>query len=163
MDAVQKALFACRSTTDAVSKPGDEAGPRAYYANVFTGQEVSKLTVSVLKAPLVACAPAMPRTFNSLAASSNTDVTAKLGCVGQVAQILVDAKTDDVVVLDVRNKGCSFADEMVIATARSKLHCQSAAQAVVYRVCFAPCRFLHVMCMPKLITWCTCLMLVENA
>ena len=52
----------------------------------------------------------------------------------QVAQILIDAKTDDVVVLDVRQQNCGFTDEMVIATARSKLHCQSAAQAVVYKV-----------------------------
>ena len=55
-------------------------------------------------------------------------------CAMQVAQILIDAKTDDVVVLDVRQQNCGFTDEMVIATARSKLHCQSAAQAVMYKV-----------------------------
>lgn len=48
--------------------------------------------------------------------------------------MLKDAKTDDITVLDVRPRQCDFTDEMVIATARSKLHCQSAAQAVVYRV-----------------------------
>jgi ribosomal silencing factor RsfS len=52
----------------------------------------------------------------------------------QVAEILKDSKTNDVTVLDVRPRQCDFTDEMVIATARSKLHCQSAAQAVVYRV-----------------------------
>ena len=62
----------------------------------------------------------------------------------QVAQILVDAKTDDVVVLDVRAKECSFADEMVVATARSALHCQSAAQAIVYKVRLAN---THVGCL----------------
>jgi hypothetical protein len=30
---------------------------------------------------------------------------------------------------------------MVIATARSKLHCQSAAQAVVYKVRAGACRY----------------------
>ena len=49
--------------------------------------------------------------------------------------MLKDAKTDDVTVLDVRPRQCDFTDEIVIATARSKLHCQTAAQAVVYRVC----------------------------
>ena len=48
--------------------------------------------------------------------------------------MLEDAKADDVTVLDVRPRQCDFTDEIVIATARSKLHCQSAAQAVVYRV-----------------------------
>ena len=49
--------------------------------------------------------------------------------------MLKDAKTDDVTVLDVRPRQCDFTDEIVIGTARSKLHCQTAAQAVVYRVC----------------------------
>ena len=48
--------------------------------------------------------------------------------------MLEEAKADDVTVLDVRPRQCDFTDEIVIATARSKLHCQSAAQAVVYRV-----------------------------
>ena len=48
--------------------------------------------------------------------------------------MLKDAKADDVMVLDVRPRQCDFTDEIVIATARSKLHCQTAAQAVVYRV-----------------------------
>ena len=48
--------------------------------------------------------------------------------------MLRDAKADDVQVLDVRPRQCDFTDEMVVATARSKLHCQSLAQAVVYRV-----------------------------
>ena len=48
--------------------------------------------------------------------------------------MLKDAKTDDITVLDVRPRQCDFTDEIVIATARSKLHCQTAAQAVVYRV-----------------------------
>jgi len=52
----------------------------------------------------------------------------------QVAEVLRDAKTDDVRVLDVRQKECDFTDEFVIATARSKLHAQAAAQAVVYQV-----------------------------
>ena len=52
----------------------------------------------------------------------------------QVAGMLRDAKADDVRVLDVRPCQCDFTDEMVVATARSKLHCQSLAQAVVYRV-----------------------------
>ena len=52
----------------------------------------------------------------------------------QVAGMLRDAKADDVRVLDVRPRQCDFTDEMVVATARSKLHCQSLAQAVVYRV-----------------------------
>lgn len=56
----------------------------------------------------------------------------------QVAEILKDSKTDDVTVLDVRPRQCDFTDEMVIGTARSKLHCQSAAQAVVYRVRLTP-------------------------
>jgi ribosomal silencing factor RsfS len=56
----------------------------------------------------------------------------------QVAEILKDSKTDDVTVLDVRPRQCDFTDEMVIATARSKLHCQSAAQAVVYRARLFP-------------------------
>lgn len=50
--------------------------------------------------------------------------------------MLKDAKADDVRVLDVRPRQCDFTDEIVIATARSKLHCQTAAQAVVYRVRF---------------------------
>ena len=48
--------------------------------------------------------------------------------------MLRDAKADNVRVLDVRPRQCGFTDEMVVATARSKLHCQSLAQAVVYRV-----------------------------
>ena len=51
----------------------------------------------------------------------------------QVAGMLRDAKADDVRVLDVRPRHCDFTDEMVVATARSKLHCQSLAQAIVYR------------------------------
>jgi ribosomal silencing factor RsfS len=49
--------------------------------------------------------------------------------------MLRDAKTDDVRVLDVRKRDCDFTDEFVIATARSKLHAQTAAQAIVYQVC----------------------------
>ncbi|CAL8463069.1 g2603 [Coccomyxa elongata] len=52
----------------------------------------------------------------------------------EVAEMLRDAKTDDVRVIDVRQRECDFTDEFVIATARSKLHAQTAAQAVVYRV-----------------------------
>lgn len=48
--------------------------------------------------------------------------------------MLRDAKTDDVRVLDVRKRDCDFTDEFVIATARSKLHAQTAAQAIVYQV-----------------------------
>lgn len=48
--------------------------------------------------------------------------------------MLRDAKADDVRVIDVRERGCDFTDEFVIATARSKLHAQTAAQAVAYRV-----------------------------
>lgn len=55
-------------------------------------------------------------------------------CQQQVAQILMDAHAEDVRVIDVRHKECDFTDEMVVATARSKLHCQMAAQAVVYQV-----------------------------
>ncbi|BDA47949.1 probable ribosomal silencing factor RsfS at C-terminar half [Coccomyxa sp. Obi] len=52
----------------------------------------------------------------------------------EVAEMLRDAKTDDVRVIDVRQRDCDFTDEFVIATARSKLHAQTAAQAVVYRI-----------------------------
>ncbi|KAK9907514.1 hypothetical protein WJX75_005118 [Coccomyxa subellipsoidea] len=52
----------------------------------------------------------------------------------EVAQMLRDAKTDDVRVLDVRKRDCDFTDEFVIATARSKLHAQTAAQAIVYQL-----------------------------
>ena len=52
--------------------------------------------------------------------------------------MLRDAKTDDVRVIDVRKRDCDFTDEFVIATARSKLHAQTAAQAVVYRVRILP-------------------------
>lgn len=48
--------------------------------------------------------------------------------------MLKEARADNVKVLDVRPRQCDFTDEMVLATARSKLHCQTAAQAVVYRV-----------------------------
>ena len=47
--------------------------------------------------------------------------------------MLREAKTDDVRVLDVRQRDCDFTDEFVIATARSKLHAQTAAQAIVYQ------------------------------
>ena len=61
-----------------------------------------------------------------------TMLTSRYGL--QVAEMLRDARADDVTVLDVRPRQCDFTDEIVIATARSKLHCQTAAQAVVYRV-----------------------------
>ena len=51
----------------------------------------------------------------------------------QVAQMLVSAKLDDVQLMDVRQH-CSFADFMVLATARSHRHVITAARAVAYQV-----------------------------
>lgn len=51
----------------------------------------------------------------------------------QVAQMLVGAKLDDVQLMDVRQH-CSFADFMVLATARSHRHVITAARAVAYQV-----------------------------
>ena len=51
----------------------------------------------------------------------------------QVAQMLVNAKADDVQLLDVRQH-CSFADFMVLATARSHRHVVTAARAIAYQV-----------------------------
>ncbi len=47
--------------------------------------------------------------------------------------MLVNAKTDDVQLLDVRQY-CSFADFMVLATARSHRHVVTAARAIAYQV-----------------------------
>jgi Ribosomal silencing factor during starvation len=52
----------------------------------------------------------------------------------QVAQILHDAKTQDVVILDIRNRSV-LADFFVVATARSHRHVFAAAHAVKYEVC----------------------------
>lgn len=53
----------------------------------------------------------------------------------QVAQMLVDAKCDDVRTYDVREL-CQFTDYFVVSTARSCQHVFSAASAVVFQVCF---------------------------
>ncbi|KAK9821022.1 hypothetical protein WJX74_002251 [Apatococcus lobatus] len=54
-------------------------------------------------------------------------------CSSQVAQMLVGAKLDDVQLMDVRQH-CSFADFMVLATARSHRHVITAARAVAYQL-----------------------------
>ena len=53
--------------------------------------------------------------------------------VHQVAQMLEDAKCDDVSCFDLR-QACEFADYFVVATARSHRHVFTAASAVIYQV-----------------------------
>ena len=49
--------------------------------------------------------------------------------------MLVEARCDDVAVLDVRPRECSFTDFFVLATGRSAQHVFTAAHAVKYAVC----------------------------
>ena len=59
-------------------------------------------------------------------------------CASQVAQMLVDAKCDDVSTFDVRHQ-CDFADHFVVSTARSHRHVITAANAIIYQVCQCSC------------------------
>ena len=52
----------------------------------------------------------------------------------QVAELLQEARCDDVAVLDVRPRECSFTDFFVLATGRSHQHIFTAAHAVKYAV-----------------------------
>jgi len=52
----------------------------------------------------------------------------------QVAGLLSEARCDDVAVLDVRPRECSFTDFFVLATGRSHQHVFTAAHAVRYAV-----------------------------
>ena len=59
--------------------------------------------------------------------------------------MLEEARCDDVAVLDVRPRECSFTDFFVLATGRSAQHVFTAAHAVKYAVRPRPCScaFLH--------------------
>ena len=52
--------------------------------------------------------------------------------------MLEEARCDDVAVLDVRPRECSFTDFFVLATGRSAQHVFTAAHAVKYAVCSPP-------------------------